>query len=103
MDRAISDYDRAIQLKPDYAEAYNNRGSAYAYKGDLDRAINDWNQAIQIDPNSPTIYFNIGQAYNYKGDSINAINAFKKAVEVCGDNSELCQAAHQWLQQLGGE
>ncbi|MGV2433944.1 MAG UNVERIFIED_CONTAM: tetratricopeptide repeat protein [Anaerolineae bacterium] len=27
--RAIEDYDRAIQLKPDYADAYNNRGNAY--------------------------------------------------------------------------
>ena len=27
-DKAIEDYDRAIALKPDFAEAYNKRGSA---------------------------------------------------------------------------
>ena len=26
-DRAIADYDQAIQLKPDFVDAYNNRGS----------------------------------------------------------------------------
>ena len=32
-DRAIADYNTAIQLKPDYAEAYNDRGFAYYLKG----------------------------------------------------------------------
>src|SRR5262245_15646584 len=33
-DRAIADYNTAIELKPDYAEAYNNRGFAYYMKAD---------------------------------------------------------------------
>ena len=40
-DRAIADFDQAIQLKPDYADAYYNRGIAYHDKGDYDRAIAD--------------------------------------------------------------
>ena len=31
-DKAISDYDKAIELKPDYAEAYNNRGITWFQK-----------------------------------------------------------------------
>ena len=38
-DRAITDYDKAIELKLDYADAYNNRGEAYRHKDDDDRAI----------------------------------------------------------------
>jgi tetratricopeptide (TPR) repeat protein len=38
-DRAIADYTTAIGLKPDYAEAYNDRGFAYYLKGDAERAI----------------------------------------------------------------
>jgi tetratricopeptide (TPR) repeat protein len=37
-DRAIADYSTAIRLKPDYAEAYNDRGFAYYLKGDAERA-----------------------------------------------------------------
>ena len=49
-DRAIADYDRAIQLKPDYADAYVGRGVAYGEKGDYDRAIADFDRAIQLKP-----------------------------------------------------
>src|SRR5262245_26029458 len=35
LDRAIANYNKAIELKPDYAEAYNNRGVAYHGKKEL--------------------------------------------------------------------
>jgi Tfp pilus assembly protein PilF len=38
LDRAIADYDEAIELDPNYTEAYINRGVVYKNKGDLDRA-----------------------------------------------------------------
>ena len=46
----MAEYDQAIQLKSDYAEAYVNRGLAYAGKGDYDRAIADYDEAIQLQP-----------------------------------------------------
>ena len=48
--RAIADYDRAIQLNPAFADAYNNRGAAYRGKGDLNRAIADYQAALRVDP-----------------------------------------------------
>src|SRR5215510_15079014 len=50
-DRAIADYDDAIELNPRYANAYSNRGAAYAHKRDYDRAIRDYNDAIRFEPN----------------------------------------------------
>jgi tetratricopeptide (TPR) repeat protein len=43
-DGAIDDYSQAIRLKPDYVEAYNNRGLAYSLFGkiDLPTAIADF-------------------------------------------------------------
>jgi tetratricopeptide (TPR) repeat protein len=35
LDRALADYDRAIELVPYYALAYTNRGLAYFDKGDV--------------------------------------------------------------------
>jgi tetratricopeptide (TPR) repeat protein len=35
-DRAIEDYDQAIQLNPNYALAFYNRGVAYGDKGQFD-------------------------------------------------------------------
>ena len=54
-DQAIRDFDKAIELRSDYAAAYNNRGSAYYAKGDYDRAIADWNKGTQLQK-LPAVY-----------------------------------------------
>ena len=45
---AITDYTQAIQLKPDYATVYNNRGITKYYLGDKQGAITDCKQAAQL-------------------------------------------------------
>ena len=47
-DRAIRDYDQALQLDPKLAPAYYSRGMAYADKGDYDRARSDFNKALAL-------------------------------------------------------
>ena len=49
---AIEDYDKAIELDPNYAKAYNNRGAAKGNLGDNQGAIKDYDKAIEIDPNA---------------------------------------------------
>lgn len=44
----IADYNQAIKIKSDYANAYNNRGNAKKNLGDKQGAINDYNQAAQL-------------------------------------------------------
>ena len=82
LDRAISDFNRSIELDPYDVKAYNNRGNAYEKKGDLDRAIADYNKAIEIKSNIPDIYNNRGSAYKAKGDLDRAIEDYNKAIEV---------------------
>jgi tetratricopeptide (TPR) repeat protein len=50
VDRAITDYDKAIGLKPDYAAAYENRALAYTAKGDYTRAVADVTKAGELAP-----------------------------------------------------
>ena len=47
--KAIADYDRAIQLDPQYAAAYNNRGNAYYDLKEYQKAIVDYDRAIELD------------------------------------------------------
>jgi tetratricopeptide (TPR) repeat protein len=49
-DRAIEDYDQAIRLNPNYAEAYNNRGLAKRAKGDFAGGDADIAKAKQLNP-----------------------------------------------------
>ena len=46
-DKAVAEYDKALELYPRYTEIYYNRGLAYRQKGDLDRAIGDYTHALR--------------------------------------------------------
>src|SRR5882724_10873077 len=61
-DRAIQDYDQAINLYPKYARAYNKRGYAYWATLKIDRAIQDFDQAITLDPKFALAFNNRGNA-----------------------------------------
>ena len=45
---AIADYNKAIQLKPDYANAYYNRGVAKVNLKDKIGACTDWSKAGEL-------------------------------------------------------
>ncbi|MFT7587359.1 MAG: tetratricopeptide (TPR) repeat protein, partial [Cellvibrionaceae bacterium] len=63
-ERAIADYDRAIELNPEDATAYNNRGNSYSNQGDEERAIADYDRAIELNPEEATAYNNRGHSYS---------------------------------------
>lgn len=80
-EKAISHYTRALELKPDIPEGYNNRGNAYRDKGEIDKAIKDYNMAIESDPEDAVPYNNRGVAHLNSGNIDEAIRDFSKAIE----------------------
>lgn len=48
LDRAITDYNKAIELRPRYAHAYESRGSAYASKGIYTNAVADVTRSAEL-------------------------------------------------------
>ena len=42
------DFDAAIYMNPDYADAYNNRGRVRHYLGDNQGACSDWKKALEL-------------------------------------------------------
>ena len=58
---AIRDFENALRLVPNFAEAYINRGNALFYQGKVDAAIEDYSKAIQYESGKlHTAYFNRG-------------------------------------------
>jgi tetratricopeptide (TPR) repeat protein len=86
-DQAIADFTQALRLDPDNANAYNERGSAYAAKGDYDQALADYNQAIRLDPNDTHAYNNRGLAYAKKKDYDRAIADYNQAIRLNSNNA----------------
>ena len=66
-DKAIAEYNKAIEINPSYAEAYYNRGVAYGRKGQYDQAISDCNKVIELNPSYAKAYYNRGVAHYFKG------------------------------------
>jgi tetratricopeptide (TPR) repeat protein len=79
IDRAISGYNRVIEIKPDYADARIGLGATYANKGDLDKAMIEFNHAILLDPTAAA-YYNRGRTYSEKGDLGRAIADYDQAI-----------------------
>jgi tetratricopeptide (TPR) repeat protein len=87
-DAAIKYYKKALEIKPDYAEAYYNMGIALKDKGDLDAAIDSYKKALEIKPDYVGAYFNTGNILKDKGDLEAAIDSYKKALEIKPDHAE---------------
>ena len=46
LEEAIKAYNKALSIKPDYAEAYNNMGNALKDQGKLEEAIEAYNKSL---------------------------------------------------------
>ena len=82
LDRAIEDFNKSIELYPDYANVYVSRGYVYIKKGQYDKAIMNFNKAIELYPDYANTYFGRGFAYYMKGQYDRAIQDYNKTIEL---------------------
>jgi len=79
---AISHFDKAIQLEPDTAVYYRNRGVAHNKLGQYETAIADYTKAIQLDPEYALAFYNRGVVLGILGKDALAKENFDKACEL---------------------
>ncbi len=84
-EQAIVLYQKAIEIKPDMHEAYNNMGIFYSELEKYQEAINAYQKAIKIKPDNHEAYYNMGNAYGKLGEYQKAINVYQKAIEIKPD------------------
>ncbi|MHC1708100.1 MAG: tetratricopeptide repeat protein [Bacteroidales bacterium] len=48
VDKAMADFNKAILIKPDYADAYSTRGDIYFFLGKKDEACKDYREADRL-------------------------------------------------------
>jgi len=71
---AVRDFSKAIELNPEYATAYNNRGFAYMKLSKYNEAIIDFDKAIELNSKYATAYSNREIAYNSLNDKESIID-----------------------------
>ena len=81
-DGALADIDRSLQIRPNWAEAYYERGFTYKMAGDANMAVAEYAKAIDINPKYARAYIDRGYARNDLGDSKGALNDFDTGIEI---------------------
>jgi hypothetical protein len=85
LDKAISDYGKAIAINPSYSRAYNNRGIVFNRMGQPEKAMEDFNKAIASDASNAQSFINRGLLYLKINKVGLAVSDFKQAC-VLGEN-----------------
>ena len=80
--KAVSDYNKAIDVNPEFVVAYLNRGYSHSRMGESDKAIADYTKAIELNPRYAIAYHNRGFVYRRMGEYDRAILDFTKAIEI---------------------
>jgi tetratricopeptide (TPR) repeat protein len=84
-DLSIAAFNKALAIKPDYKEVYNDMGIVLAEQGKLEKAIEAYNKALAIKPNYAEAFYNMGVALVEHGKLEEAIEAYNKAVSTKPD------------------
>jgi tetratricopeptide (TPR) repeat protein len=79
--QAVEAYKKAIELKPDYGNAFEELGILYARKGD-GLAIEYLNSAININPKSITALYALGKFYQDHENYQKALDTYKQAIDI---------------------
>ncbi|HSY77314.1 MAG TPA: tetratricopeptide repeat protein [Bacteroidia bacterium] len=79
---ALADFNKVIQMEPDFAYAYYNRAYVKYKMLDFSGALADYNKAIQIDPDFSDAYYNRGLVFFCQKDKLSACQDFSKAGEL---------------------
>lgn len=65
---AIAEFNRAVQLDPNFKEAYSGRGFAQLQSGQLPQALESYNRILQIDPKAAIAYSGLALVRSRLGD-----------------------------------
>lgn len=79
---AIQSYSRAINLNPNFAEAYNNRGNSYLQLQNYSQAAQDLQTAANFNKFDARIHNNLGSAYLLQNQYAAAINEYTQAINL---------------------
>ena len=86
---AVAQFQMALEINPDFAEAHNNLGVVLAQQGRKGEAITQYQKALAIKPDYAEARYNLGNALLRQGDAAEAISCYQKALTIKPDYMEV--------------
>jgi Flp pilus assembly protein TadD len=96
MQPALDYLQRAVELRPDYAEAFNNMGIVFVRQQDYSKAEEQFKSGIRVAPRFDQSYLNLARLYAMRGEKENAKAVLRELLRVIPDNA----AANQAMEML---
>jgi tetratricopeptide (TPR) repeat protein len=85
LDKARREYEIALKLRPQYAEAINNLGTIYYAKKSYRKAISQYKKALKLTPDSASILSNLGTGYFARKNYDLAFTTYQRALALDPD------------------
>ena len=87
-DKAIAEFDAALEIAPRYAAAYRARADTWMAKREPGRAIEDYGRAIAIHPRDAQAHHNRAVAFRAAGEDDRALADYDVALQLDPRNAE---------------
>ena len=96
---AVSDFESALKLRPDFIEAYQTLALSHIAMGDTTNAVAVMDRGIAANPNSVILMVNRGGVFHALGMTEKALGAYREAIAISGDDP----SAHRALGFMAAE
>ena len=87
-EKAIDYFEKAVEIDPEFAFAWDNIGISYRKVGDYDKALYAYQRSLEIDSTGLMPLQNIAIVYRFKKEYDKAIAAYNRLAEIDKDNPE---------------
>jgi len=84
-DEAVSQFRRALEIWPDFAEAYYNLAITLKSQGKIEEAISSYRQAIRARPDYAQAHNNLGNLLKSQGKADEAASHYREAIRIQPD------------------
>ena len=101
LDEAIAAWNKALLIKPDFAEAHNNIGAALLSQGKFEEASAAYDKALLIKPDYANAHYNLGITLQELDRLEEAVASYTKAIALKPDYTEAHYILGNTLEELG--
>ena len=89
LEKAVEEFKKAIELKPNYGDAFHNLANTYQQMGKTDEAIENYQKAASINPNLWQSYQNLAAIYFNQEKFELAKQELEKAIKANSQDANL--------------